>query len=116
MSDMQGAIDDCLSCHVICLAQALGSNPAKSVGQLDADRTRLMLDCAEICQAAANFLARGSDHHQQVCLACVEVCRACAASCQEVGGMHECVEACWRCAATCEELLDPHEESEGDER
>jgi hypothetical protein len=106
MSALESCIDDCLNCHVICLSQATGRSLIKGGRYAEADHVTLMLDCAEICQTAANFLARGSERYRQVCLQCAEICRACAASCQDVGGMQECVEACWRCASTCEEVAD----------
>ena len=65
---------------------------------------RLMLDCAEICQTAMNFMARASAHHAVVCRACAEICRACAASCERVGDMDDCVQTCLRCAESCEQM------------
>ncbi len=41
----------------------------------------------------------GSEHHRHVCAECAEICEACVADCESLGGMKECVEACRRCAA-----------------
>lgn len=103
-SNMQAGIDDCLSCHAICLSHAIGCSSDGGERHVQLAHIRLMLDCAEICRTAADFMARNSAHHRRICLLCEEICRACAASCQELGGLQECVEACWRCAATCEEI------------
>ena len=114
-TDMQAGIDDCLSCHAICLSHAIGRGPDEGGRHTPPAHTRLMLDCAGICRTAADFMARGSDHHRRVCLLCEEICRACAAGCQELGDMQECVEACWRCAATCEEIAHSNTSPQGDE-
>jgi hypothetical protein len=65
-----------------------------------------MIDCIEMCQTAADFMTRGSELHQSVCLVCADICEACAASCKGVGGkeMDACAEACLRCAQTCREM------------
>jgi len=65
-----------------------------------------MTDCIQICQAAADFMRRGSAMHAWVCGACAAVCRACATSCRDLGGDHmlRCAEACDACAAECEKM------------
>lgn len=103
-SEMRACIDDCLDCQVTCLSYAIGHCLEMGGRHTEPAHFKLMLDCAEICQAAANFMARGSEHHRHVCRECAEICRACAASCQELGDMQECVEACLRCAASCEKM------------
>lgn len=102
--EMQACIEDCQSCHVTCLSDAIGHCLEEGGRHTEPAHFKLMLDCAEICQTAANFMARGSDHHRHICRECAEICRACAASCQALGGMRECVEACLRCAASCEDM------------
>jgi hypothetical protein len=46
---------------------------------------RLLCDCAEITQTAANFMLRGSELHHETCKACEEVCEAVLEACQEAG-------------------------------
>jgi len=68
---------------------------------------RLMLDCAEMCGAAAGFMARGSDLHVKTCAVCSDVCGLCAASCEKIGGdeeMKSCAQACRRCESSCREM------------
>lgn len=102
--EMQQCIDECASCHAICLETAhhclhLGGKHA------DPHHVGLLLDCAEICQTSANFMLRGSDQHGHTCAACSEVCRACAEACRSMVGGDElikrCADACERCAESC---------------
>ena len=66
---------------------------------------RLMMNCAELCQTAANFVLSSSSLHQRVCAACDEVCEACATNCEKVGDMDECVRVCRRCAESCRQMV-----------
>lgn len=71
------------------------------------DHIRLMIDCGQICQTAADFMLRGSDLHIHTCAACAEVCDRCADDC---GGfsddqrMQTCAEACRGCAESCRHM------------
>jgi len=102
--EMRSCIEECLRCHTVCLSDAIGHCLEKGGRHTEPVHFKLMLDCAEICQTAANFMARQSDHHRHICRECAEICRACAASCEDVGDMEACVEACTRCAASCEKM------------
>ena len=71
---------------------------------VDENHVKIMLDCIDICQAAADFMERGSTMHKTICAACAEICDACARSCEEMAGderMLECAKACRRCADLC---------------
>jgi len=68
------------------------------------DHARQMIDCAIICQTAADFMTTGSHFHASVCGVCADVCEACAKSCRELDGMESCVRACSDCAASCREM------------
>jgi hypothetical protein len=65
---------------------------------------RLMINCAEICRTAADFMLSNSPLHARICAACAEVCDACAQSCEQVGDMDECVQVCRRCAESCRKM------------
>lgn len=69
------------------------------------DHITLLLDCAEICQTAGNFMLRKSELHAQICTACAEVCERCAEDCERFGSedqmMKECAQSCRRCAEAC---------------
>jgi hypothetical protein len=66
----------------------------------------LNLDCADICAATLNALARRSAHHGDFCALCAHICRTCAAECAKHAETHEhcarCQKACEACAAACD--------------
>ena len=70
------------------------------------DCALINLDCADICTATLNVLARGSAHHGDFCALCAHICRTCAAQCAQHAAMHQhcadCQAACERCAAECD--------------
>jgi hypothetical protein len=63
----------------------------------------LCLDCADICAATLNVLARHSPHHGDFCAVCAHICRACAAECAKHDHDHcrQCKAACELCAVAC---------------
>ena len=106
---LQQCIADCGDCQETCLATVahcltLGGKYA------EAQNIRVMLDCAEICQTAANFMLRRSTLHTHVCRACAEICEACARSCEAIANddkqIRQCVESCRRCAESCREMAE----------
>jgi len=108
MRQMDPAMKDCMEacheCHVTCLSMAM--NHCLEVGGAHAEprHMKIMMDCAQICAVALDFMARGSEHHRHICRECAEICRACAAGCEQLDGMEECVAACRRCADACEKM------------
>ena len=103
-TDMQQCIDNCQQCHMICLQTVMNHCLEAGGAHLEPKHTRLMLNCAEICQTSANFMLSNSPVSSAVCQACAIVCNACADSCEQIGEMSACVEACRRCAASCEAM------------
>lgn len=104
--DMQSCIAACTDCHRLCLetvTHCLGRG-----GEHAAEaHIRLLLDCAEICQAAANFMIRGSEQHVRICAVCAEICERCARDCERFGDdahMQRCAEACRECAESCRQM------------
>ena len=104
MQDMQSCIDSCLRCHSVCLRELTQRCLAMRGKHIEQRHAVLMLDCAEICQTAANFMLRGSGQHKLTCRVCAEVCDACAQSCEQVGGMDECARICRECAESCRRM------------
>ena len=98
--EMRSCIEDCRRCETLCLSE-LGHCLHAGGAHTEPGHFMLMLDCIEICGTAAEFMARASGNHPAVCRICAEICRACAASCEQVGDMDECVEACRQCAVSC---------------
>jgi hypothetical protein len=68
-SETQQCMDDCHHCHMTCLQMAATHCLEMGGTHTDPQHMRLMLDCAEICQTALNFMARNSDHHAVICRA-----------------------------------------------
>lgn len=102
--DVQQCIEDCQRCHNDCLRMAM--NHCLNLGgrHLAKDHFALLLNCAEMCQTAANALLCGSPLFGTMCQACGELCEACADSCEAVGDMDDCVESCRLCADSCFQL------------
>lgn len=103
---MQECIQLCWECRNEC--QELLFNHCIEVGgkHADAQHVRLMMDCIQACQTAADFMVRHSQFHTSECAACADVCEACAESCERIGSeeMKRCAEICRRCAASCREM------------
>ena len=103
--NMQACIDACSHCHQTCLHTAMNHCLVVGGKHVETSHFRLMINCAEICQASANFMLSGSAFHQKVCAVCAEICDACAKSCEEIGGMEDCVKACRECAESCRKMI-----------
>lgn len=102
--EMRQCIDACHACHVTCLSEATGHCLEMGGEHAAPKHIRIMLDCAQICATAADFMARGSQAHALVCGVCAQICRACAESCRKIDGMEECAATCERCAEMCEAM------------
>jgi len=105
--ERQQCVDLCMECHKICIRTSahcllLGGAHA------DPSHQRTLLDCAEMCQTAANMLLRESPLHVRTCAACADFCLRCAQSCEGVGPedeqMKACARLCRRCAAACKRM------------
>lgn len=108
MSDttLKTCIALCWECRTEC-QKTLFDHCLKMGGRhAEAGHVRIMTDCIEMCQTAADFMTRHSTLHTATCAACAEVCEACAKSCEAVGGdrMTACAEICRRCAESCREM------------
>ena len=105
-SAMDSGIETALHCHTVCLETI---NHCLTTGgeHANPDHIKLLQDCAEICQTAANFMTRESALHAEICRTCAEVCERCAESCEQMPDdemMRRCAEACRRCAESCREM------------
>ncbi|MDB4914745.1 MAG: hypothetical protein JWM95_2389 [Gemmatimonadetes bacterium] len=103
-------IDECVRCHEVCASTVPYCLEQGGPHAAEAHIT-LLLDCAHLCQTAADFMLRGSDEHERLCAACAAVCERCAVSCSEFDDdevMHACAESCRRCAEACERMTAMH--------
>lgn len=103
-SAMKQCVTDCHECHVTCLSVAMTHCLEMGGKHTEPKHFKLMMDCAQICSVALDFMARGSEHHKHICRECAEICRVCAASCEQLDGMEDCVAACLKCAESCEKM------------
>ena len=68
---------------------------------------QLDMECAAICEAAAQLMSLGSERAQDICSICAAICEACGAECRKHSHMEhcqECAEACLHCAAECRKM------------
>lgn len=104
LKDMRECIEACQKCHDVCLQMAMNHCLELGGKHVAPEHFKLMMNCAEICQTAANFMLSDSPLRHSVCAVCAEVCEACALSCNSVGQMSKCIEACKSCAEKCEQM------------
>src|SRR5687767_6260284 len=91
---MKECIENCLQCYQTCLHEAMNHCLETGGKHVEPAHFRLMMNCAEMCRTAADFMLSSSNLHTRICAACAEVCDACAQSCEQVGDMDECVLRC----------------------
>lgn len=103
MSDnMQKCINHCLECYNLCHDIFFNHCLVNGGKHLEVAHVKLMADCIQICQVAADFMTRQSESYIAICSICADICEECAASCENIGGdMARCAEACRRCADCC---------------
>jgi hypothetical protein len=95
------AIDAATDCHQSCI-EALSYGLQRRGASAHLLHARLMLDCAQVCDATRDMMLRSSDFAHQMAALCAEVCDRSAASCDRLGeGMDACAEACRHCAEAC---------------
>lgn len=104
--EMQECIDQCKSCHAVCI-EAINHCLMEGGEHAAPDHIRLLMDCAQICETAADFMLRGSSLHTETCRACAAVCERCADDCERFTDdqyMQQCADACRRCAESCRRM------------
>ena len=103
--EMKRCITDCHECDVTCLSMAMIHCLEMGAKHTEPPYFKLMMDCAQICATAIDFMARMSAHHAHICRECAEICRACAASCEQIDVMEACVDACRKRAESCDKMM-----------
>ena len=79
---MHDCIQHCWDCRDTCQATLYNYCLVQGGHHVEQAHVRVMEDCIQICQTAADFMTRGSELHAAVCAACANVCEACAESCE----------------------------------
>jgi len=99
---MQACIDACLATYRLCME---GSRHGLEKGGAHASsgHIAILLDCADLCQATAASMMRGSPIHAVLCEACAKACEACSKECAGFDDalMQRCAAACRDCTASC---------------
>jgi hypothetical protein len=98
-------IEDALHCHAVCTATFMTVCLETGGEHTKPQHARLMMDCAAMCQLAADLMAHKSQFHRRACALCAEICEACARDCEPMDGMEECVAACRACAQSCRAMV-----------
>lgn len=99
-------INECYHCATICNA-TVAHCLEKGGNHTDAQHVALMLDCATICEAAAQSMSRNSAVHGQICGVCAEICRQCETDCRSFRDdpmLQECADQCRKCADNCAKM------------
>src|SRR5262245_13180163 len=92
----------CDSCATHC------ANLMASGGKEHKDTLWTCQDCATICAAAAQIVARGGPFAGLICTSCADACARCAKACEQHpddAHMKQCAAECRRCEKECREML-----------
>jgi hypothetical protein len=103
---MARCIEVCRICHKTCLQVAMTHCLELGGQHVEPEHFRLLLNCAEICHTAANFMTSRSHLSPLLCGVVAEVCDACARSCDDVGDMDACAEVCRDCGENCRRMAE----------
>lgn len=103
---MQDCLENCENCYRLCV-QTLVYATHQTEKPIHEALLRLLMDCADICRATANYLMRGSDLHGSLCRVCASICERCAEFCgesREDAQLRLCEQVCLRCSESCAQL------------
>lgn len=105
--NLEEVISQCLECFRCCSelvphCLSMGGDPAES------HPISLLSACALICETSAKMMMLESEWHLQTCEICAEICRKCAADCEDIANgdrmMLQCAKICRSCAKSCERM------------
>lgn len=101
----ESCLEACQQCSVACDRCAASCLGEADVGRM-ARCIALDIDCAQLCQMAAGFIARDSELAGAVGQACMLACDNCADECARHPMQHcqDCARACRRCADECRRM------------
>ncbi|MBS0657243.1 MAG: four-helix bundle copper-binding protein [Verrucomicrobia bacterium] len=97
--EMHESIHRCEDCHDACL-HAVHDCLKKGGEHAEAHHIGMLLDCAQMCRTAHDFMIRHSHLHPITCAACAQICQACADACDKLGHA-ELAAICRSCAESC---------------
>ena len=89
MQALNNCAAECNHCATACLDEIDVKMLARCI--------KLNIDCSDIWQLTASYVARDSEHASHLMKECAEICGACADECEK----HAYMEHCRRCAEIC---------------
>ena len=106
---MQACAKACSDCQRMC--DMCGTHCALKVR--DGEKAHLTTlqtcqDCATICAAASQIVARSGPFSDSICKSCAEACDRCAKACEKFPDdkhMKACTEECRKCEKACRDML-----------
>lgn len=103
---MKECIQLCWDCRTECQKALFNHCLEEGGDHVAPEHVKIMADCIQACQTAADFMVRGSSLHGVECAACAVVCEACAISCEDIDDEHmqKCADLCRQCAESCNEM------------
>lgn len=107
--DLHYCIQKCWNCRNACQQIFFNHCLKKGGKHVEESQAKIMIDCIQICQIAADFMIRQSEYHHEICAACAAICAACAEACAAMAEdteMQKCAEACKECAEACQSMAN----------
>ncbi len=106
MDNKKLCIQACLDAHRACQETAL--HLCEQGQQVTENLVRLLLDCAAISQASADFMRGNSELQGRFCEATAQISLRCAQECERLDHdmqLKYCATLCRRCASHCQALI-----------
>jgi hypothetical protein len=102
----ESCIDACLRCMAACNYCASMCLQEEDVEEMK-NCIRNDMECAVLCNVAAQMMSMDSPFAMDVCEICERACRKCAEECSRHDNDHcqECANACNECAEECATML-----------
>jgi hypothetical protein len=104
---MRTEVYDILDCYHVCTETL--QHCLKMGGKHAAPaHINTLMDTATICAAMVDFVMRSSVRSKMLAPLCIEICEACATSCEAMNTdseMQRCIDACKACIETCEDMI-----------
>lgn len=109
----KGAMSDCAKACSNCQREcdACGHHCATLLADGKKEHLRTLQtcqDCADVCAAAAQIVARQGAFASLICEACIEACAKCAEACEKFPNdksMLACAKECRACEKACREMV-----------
>src|SRR5215831_14029647 len=90
--EMRQCIEDCMNCYNVCIQTARACQQAGG-DHAEQGHIWMLLDCAEICQAAAHFMEHENPLYGYVTSAAAQITAHCGEECAQMGD-NDCADAC----------------------